>query len=391
MTNRTLPDPDLSYRDACDFIFSSELAKKAFSDPSPAYLSNFVRELVFIIYKLSISCHLAEFTDHGLSHLCSLVDRASRWTSNVGEKGLVCKDHISSADAGVLLVAILIHDIGMLSQRPEDMPDSDNGVSHTMEGDIPTWVRKTHVDRLRKLTKRLIDETSYRDYIGSDSFQRSLSVAEAHASWPWEWEKFKFSQVDGGLAAILAVCDLLDEDAGRCDSMTLLKHRYGSTHSCAHWMRHGLTARRIQIDKGVINVELGRPPDTDAQLNPVFDALRNHYRLSLLYNSCLRGVGAGIVLVKFGDAEEGTPEVESQVLKGWEEIAGFNNQEALIFHLVDSFMPHALMDKRRLNSKVLAKLVSCGLKEIDLSYYVRIKGSLHPRTEIECDFQAVLG
>ena len=67
---RPLPDPDVSLRDARDFIVSTALARKALRcrwNLFPVAL----HDLVEVIHRLVQSCHLPEFTDHGLPHLCS--------------------------------------------------------------------------------------------------------------------------------------------------------------------------------------------------------------------------------------------------------------------------------------------------------------------------------
>lgn len=74
--------------------------------PFPVDLSNFLRELIHGISRLSQSCHLPEFTDHGLSHLCSLVDRISRWSmpseSSSDEQYVVEQESFTSGQAAVL-------------------------------------------------------------------------------------------------------------------------------------------------------------------------------------------------------------------------------------------------------------------------------------------------
>src|SRR5207248_10095690 len=127
---RSLPDPDLSLRDASDFIFDSPLARRALEDPEPRNLAVFLREVIQAIYKLTVSCHLPEFTDHGLGHLYSLVDRLSRWTiigTEANPKAVVEHADFRPKEAAILLLATLLHDIGMLSQRPEDLPAEHGG------------------------------------------------------------------------------------------------------------------------------------------------------------------------------------------------------------------------------------------------------------------------
>src|SRR5690349_6920842 len=59
---RTLPDPDPSLRDSSDFIFDSELCRRALSKPNPPALAVLLRELIAGIHRLTVSCHLPEFT-----------------------------------------------------------------------------------------------------------------------------------------------------------------------------------------------------------------------------------------------------------------------------------------------------------------------------------------
>lgn len=122
---RPLPDTDLSLRDASDFIFESVLSRKALLNPSPPSLAVFLREIIGSIHRLTVSCHLPEFTDHGLNHLCSLVDRISRWTSPSGGTPRLVVENLEPSECAVLLLATLIHDVGMLSQRPEDLPTTE--------------------------------------------------------------------------------------------------------------------------------------------------------------------------------------------------------------------------------------------------------------------------
>lgn len=78
-----------------------------------------------LIHRLTASCYLPEFTDHGLSHVCSLVERISTWTCEQGtEASQLLVERLSADERATLLMAVLFHDIGMLSQRPDDLPPS---------------------------------------------------------------------------------------------------------------------------------------------------------------------------------------------------------------------------------------------------------------------------
>lgn len=389
---RLLPDPDLSLRDASDFIFDSPLGRRALVDPQPRCLAVFLREVIQSIYRLTLSCHLPEFTDHGLGHLCSLIDRVSRWTAIGSDSNpirVIEHSNFRPDEAAILLLATLFHDIGMLSQRPEDLPVDSTGAAGRPLKDLPSWVRSTHIQRMEALIRRVFATTEFNDLLDDPLILRSLQVARAHSTWPWDWKSFGFTGKDEGLAAMLAVADLLDEDALRCDSSTLLRHRYGTPVNCAHWIRHGLTIGRVLILQGIITVELGRPPGTDSQIEPVFIALRNHYQLVRVYASQLAQAGAGILRVVF-NPPDGVPLVEVRDLQHWSEIPEFHFQSALVYHLLESFMPQALLDERRCSSAVIQRLTKLGLSPVDLTDFYAIRGELAPRTSLEQSFHALL-
>jgi hypothetical protein len=390
---RKLPDPDLSLRDSSDFIFDSPLGRKALMAPAPPSLAVFLREIIEAIYKLTTSCHLAEFTDHGLGHLCSLIDRISVWTTphpSPTPQRVVDQTEFTSTDAAVLLLATLFHDIGMLSQREEDLPIGSRVDSLQSFTDTASWVRTTHIERIDRLLLRLFYQTEFENIMSHPIVQRAVRVARAHGSWPWEWSTIGFMERDSGLAAMLAVADLLDEDSLRCDSFTLLRHRHGTALNCAHWIRHGLTSERVTINRGIVKVVFARPPHTDAQLNPVFAALRNHYRLAMLYVRPLGEVNAGLIRLDF-DPPTNIPSLQAIELDGWYDLREFRTQSALTFHLLTSFMAEALLDNRRLSPTVIHQLNAIPLETIDLTDYYRIRGTRVPRTNIEQSFHAILG
>jgi hypothetical protein len=386
---RPLPDPELSLRDAGDFILNSPLARRALQAPEPKNLALLVRDIIQAIYRLTISCHLPEFTDHGLGHLCSLTDRLSRWTKPTSTtifNRVVEEPDFHPREAAILLLATLLHDIGMLSQRPEDMPIAPGIQSSRSLRDLSSWVRSTHIDRMENLARFLFEEYDLTHAI----IERAFLVARAHGEWPWNWTKFSFVERDSGLAAMLAVADLLDEDSMRCDSATLLRHRYGSPINRAHWIRHGLTSGRILVTGGRVRVTFARPPNTDAQCESLFTALRNHYHLVRLYLRELAQVNASLLGIDF-DPPSGIPVLENRELDGWSRIPGFGVQSALIHHLYESFMPHALLDERRLDSETIQRLLRLGLVQIDLTEFHRVRGSTSPRTESEENFHILLG
>ena len=387
---RSLPDPELSLRDASDFIFDSALCRRALREPNPRFLALLLREVISGISRLTVSCHLPEFTDHGLGHLCSLVDRLSRWSSGPsGTSPRFVVDGLSAEECAVLLLATLLHDVGMLSQRPEDLPPGDPNASAKPFRDIPTWVRRTHIGRMEGVLRRMFRGTEFENVVSDPIVQRALNVGKAHGSWPWKWNATTLSGRDPGLAALVAVADLLDEDSARCDTATLLRHRYGTAENCAHWIRHGLTQGRVLVENGRVSVCLARPQGTDAQLDVVFTALRNHFSLVMLYIRELGQVGAGLHGIDFDPLVSGVSSV-AEGLTGWNDLEGFGTQTALVYHLLGSFMPEALMDARRVDTDTLRRLTAQGLTPIDLDQFYAIRGAREPRLPVEQAFLALL-
>ncbi|MBD3175425.1 MAG: hypothetical protein GF320_09595 [Armatimonadia bacterium] len=67
-TMRALPQRDGALWDAADFILDSPLGRKAQQTADQPGVGVFLRDTIAEIYRLQLSCHLAEFTDHGLPH-----------------------------------------------------------------------------------------------------------------------------------------------------------------------------------------------------------------------------------------------------------------------------------------------------------------------------------
>jgi hypothetical protein len=280
----------------------------------------------------------------------------------------------------------------MLSQNPIDLPkDASHLKSKARASDTATWVRQTHVDRLALLVRRVTEMKGHTAFLASNLYMTSLEIARAHQQWPWEWSGVWISQAHHrALAAMLAVADLLDEDAARCDTITLLQHREGNELNKAHWLRHSLTTNRVLVQKGRLEVSMVKPPNTTRALRPVFSALRNHFRLVELYNSDLREIQADISNIVFRP-DTGIPIDDDADLDNWQLIAGFTNEQVLCSQLLRTFMPLALKDSRRCDEDSLRKLRVASLEDVDLDVLEMCEGGCEPRTGIEQTFHAILG
>lgn len=380
---RLLPDPDLSFRDAVDYIFDGPLCRCALQNPHPPDLALFVREAAQFIHRLTVSCHLPEFTDHGLSHLCSLLERIGNWTVNTPSGDTVpIVEQLSIEESALLLIAVLFHDIGMLSQRPDDLAETTGVLEGKSMNDVPNWVRMTHIARINGVVQLGLSTRSGTH--PSDVFiQRAIRIAQAHGSWPWEENFLELTTRDAALAAILSVADLLDEDANRCDTLTLLNHRQGTQLNRAHWIRHGLTQGRVRISSNRIIVKLVTLPDAESiTMAPVFAALRNHYRLALLYKEKLAPVMAGGLSVEFSPFT-GVPSEINDDLTAWNSIPSFSTAQALGFQLLNTFMPIALCDSQTATSLQISHGNEISLEPVDLEYFHRLRGNTELRSPFE--------
>lgn len=392
---RALPDPNGSLYESRDFILGSRLARRAFV-AARDHFTNFICDLLDATQRLSQSCHLPEFTDHGLPHLCSLVDRVSQWQPP-GDPREYVVNGMSPQNARLLLVAVLIHDLGMLSQKPEDLPDyHSTALDPSQWSDIASWVRRTHVVRLPKLLFRVMEtyDTQYIELLSetaAGALRNSVDIAMAHQRWPWQWEGEWANNLEyRGLAAIVSVADLLDEDSARCDTETLLEHRGGDELNRAHWIRHVLTTNRVQIQNGEIFINMCRPPETDRVFKPVFSALRNHFRLVLLYEDELRYIRAPITTVHLTPST-GIPVSEAASLEHWQNLEEYANEHGFAFQLLRTFMPEALKDGRKLDPTTLEKLRPASLEDVDIHLLEKAEMRFEPRTSIEQTFEALVG
>jgi len=379
-------------RVASDFILSTSLCRKALQASLPGGTANIIRDIIHTIDQLVQSCHLPEFTDHGIAHLVSLIDRADQWT--VGDDKFLVE--LLNPDETVMLVlAILTHDLGMLSQDPLDM---ETGESTKGMSNVASWVRKTHCKRLRRLLKRVLDIPGYTEFAQSHFFDLLCYIAMAHEEWSWQKKPQHYPQIrknttevmaDGyqisadracGIAAVVAVCDILDEDYLRCDTETLILHRQGNVLNKAHWIRHLLTKERVYIKKNRFHVTFrwlqyerdhrGLPVVNDpsgcqsgARRKIALDALKNQFSSALLYNDDLSALKADLGDPSFREEDEMVPipwnlpslrdfwgcaperllqsvfpfarEPNDEILKKWKKLTGnasFRNLDPVIYH-----------------------------------------------------------
>lgn len=300
---------------------------------------------------------------------CSIVHRASIWGEADG-----WIDKLSTAEAGYLLLALIIHDLGMLSQDARDLPDAERISSRKGMSDLAWWVRSTHVSRLPKLVKQLLREYCERDPELDSHLNVIIQIAASHSAWPWQ-EKFspdaEKTEALGlniarlrGLNAVVAVSDLLDEDSSRCDTATLIRHKHGSNLNIAHWIRHSLTKEVMDVKNQTVQVAFRKLPDVPKDFGVVYRVLQNHYRLILLYREDLASIGASIHRVEFCRSK--VFDAIAQDMQIWAELPDF--KYSLIPRLLSTFENEATGNVP-LESVAGKRLQEIGIEEVDLSSY----------------------
>lgn len=258
--------------------------------------ANVFRCLLEEIDRMAKSCQLTEFTEHGLPHLFSLINRIETWTIQDGSKLI---NNLSYDETCLLFFAVIIHDIGMLSQRESDLNEKDQIIYARQFADLSGWVRRTHTLRIENITYRILEGKGYKDFCNSDYFKIVCELARSHNYWPDSKEFKELFKLDNknrliALAGILAVADLLDEDSSRCDSMTLFSNKAGTLLNRAHWLRHMLTANCLKIDKGIVQVTFQEPFNLLGKIEGAYIGLENHLKQCYRYNKVLSEIRADI-------------------------------------------------------------------------------------------------
>ena len=369
---RYVPDFDIELAQATDYIMESSLAKKAFVNPPFSQFTNVLRTLIQSIDRLADNCHMPEFTNHALPHICSIVHRASEWA--VRDKWIT---KIDEKEAGYLLLALVVHDIGMLSQDASELPDENKTANMKGFSDISNWVRRTHVIRIEGLVLSLMMEEIERDGSLKTHLEVVIGMASSHQKWPWEADFV--SHMDAIIAlgldvrnieamnAIIAVCDLLDEDSNRCDTITLIKYRHGTMENMAHWIRHALTVEVDGVKNHTVKVSFRKLLPSEEHHELIYRALRNHYRLVRFYNEKLTILDAQIEHVIF-DPSDGIPtftdEIADQLKEIWVGLEEFKG--CITEQILSTFMQEAL-NRDGGNTKMRKRLDALGLEIMDIS------------------------
>ncbi|MCI8983350.1 MAG: hypothetical protein HFG78_13255 [Hungatella sp.] len=368
---KEIPDFDIERSQSVDYIMGSGLAKKAFEEPPFKNYANILKELIESIDRLADNCHMPEFTNHAMPHVCGMVKRASEWGENDGWLGAA-----SPLEAACLLMALVIHDIGMLSRDSRDIPDSEREKYLKGLSEPSNWVRRTHVARIEKLVKSLLEDYMNEDQKLETYLNVIIGMAESHEKWPWD-PGFVSREEDilqiglnkervAAFNGVIAVCDLLDEDYSRCDARTLLRHRHGTTENRAHWIRHGLTKSVERVSGHRTVVRMRRLDCQDLRMEMVYRTLRNHYRLVKLYNDVLKVIGGEVGQIEFCPGD-GIPREEDGISK---ELEAYRDDPEFRYNLAPQLIATFLKEARNQDSgdsRMRQRLDEIGLETVDLS------------------------
>jgi hypothetical protein len=309
-----------------DYVLSSRLLKAALRSSclqtqEGIMVSEILRYLLERIDQLARNVQYSEFTEHGLPHIRSLVNRISEWTLATTDenKQRYLVDSLTADESFLLAFATFTHDIGMLSQSLDDLPTEKRYSLAPLSVDLPLWVRKTHTVRLRKLVCRLlsdnIDLAHFAKMPSTSILNAGILLAESHSEWPkddkddtdsdgpiyrallsysQQSEVYTFNRLKG-LAAVLAVSDLLDEDNHRCETDALLGHKQASTLNRSHWLRHLLVTSPPIIKDNKVKIRIAPIEIWQKRLSATMKALKEYLReAEVRYNGNLSYLNASI-------------------------------------------------------------------------------------------------
>jgi hypothetical protein len=271
------------------------------------------RHLLDKIDQLARNVQFSEFTEHGIPHIGSLVERISEWTLTTVDPNIqrYLINELTANEALLLALAVFFHDIGMLSQRAEDLPPEKRYALGPYAVDVAKWVRRTHVDRLDGLVKHILGEHScLRELLSGPSneyISAAIRLGESHREWPTDSVKPAYDALSGlsisvgissehlhALAAVLAVVDLLDEDHRRCDTDALLGHKQATTINRSHWLKHLLVLEPPMIKCGRVDIKIAQIGAWRGRIPAAMEALTQYLCNAKIYNSLLSHLEAQI-------------------------------------------------------------------------------------------------
>lgn len=166
--------------------------------------------------------------------------------------------------------------------------------------------------------------------------------------------------------------------------MVLIKHRHGTVENIAHWIRHALTKEVIGVKNQEVIVTFRSLTSNASNIEMVYRALRNHYRLVKLYNEKLFHLGAQIIHINF-QPNDGVPvykDIISDELEIYRQIPELKDD--LVPQLMSTFMKEAL-NKDDGDQQIRQRLDALGLECIDLSsilYFIEPGALLYPEERV---------
>ncbi len=97
-------------------------------------------------------------------------------------KCFILLNHLTNDEVFLLLFAVVVHDIGMLTQSEDDLEEYNRSKFARVFADLPMWIRRTHIHRLEKILCRLFKQ----------KYPESLTVNSFY------WERHLLSRTEVG-------------------------------------------------------------------------------------------------------------------------------------------------------------------------------------------------